>query len=255
MRRLAGLAILAGALALATPAPAQEGRVIRVAIEGAYPPFNFIEDNEFQGFEPDLLKALCAVMKARCLPVQRPWDGIVRGLVNGEYDAVMSSLEITDKRRNRIAFSRRYYLIPAAFIALKTSDIRAITPVALAGRRIGATDRSEHAALIENLYRDAQLSVYGKLEEADLDLAIGRLDLVLGDKLALSRFLASREGACCRFVGDVPENPIYHGHGYGIGLRKEDTALKAEFDAALLAVIGDGTYDRIRTRYIPFDIK
>ena len=54
---------------------------IRIAVEGAYPPFNFIDpDNELQGFEVDLLKSLCEVMKAECELVQHEWDGIIQGL-------------------------------------------------------------------------------------------------------------------------------------------------------------------------------
>ena len=236
-------------------ARAQESPVIRVAVEGAYPPFNYIENDELQGFEPDLLKAICEAMQARCVLVQQQWDGIVRGLLDRKYDAIMSSLAITERRRKRIAFSRRYYQIPAAFIAPKDTDVTAITPEALAGKVIGAPDRSEHAALIEGLYKGSELRVYGKLEEADLDLFTGRLDLVIGDKLALSRFLESREGACCRFVGDVPIDPAYHGYGYGIGLRQDEPELKARFDRGIEQVMADGTYDRIRAKYIPFDIK
>jgi polar amino acid transport system substrate-binding protein len=82
-----------------------------------------------------------------------------------------------------------------------------------------------------------------------------RLDLVLGDKLALTRFLDSREGACCRLVADAPFDPAFYHPGVGVGLRKEDAALKALFDQALDAVIADGTYDRIRAKYFSFDIK
>jgi polar amino acid transport system substrate-binding protein len=193
-------------------------------------------------------------MAARCQPVQHQWEGIVRGLIEGRYDAIMSSLEITPRRRKRIAFSRPYYRIPTAFIARKEADLPAVTPQALAGLRIGAVDRSRAAALVEGRYGGTELRTYGKLEEANLDLFTERLDLVVGDKLALSRFLASREGACCRFVGDVPPQAEAD-DGYGIGLRPQDTALKARFDRAIDEVMADGTYDRIRARYIPFDTK
>jgi polar amino acid transport system substrate-binding protein len=248
---------LALALALWVPAaPAQEKLTIRVAVEGAYPPFNYLEQNELQGFEVDLLKALCAVMNAECIPVLHEWDGIVRGLLDRKYDAVMSSLEITERRKKRIAFSRRYYLVPSVLIARKDSaPLEAVTPEALAGKTIGAVDRSEHARYVESALKGAELKVYSKLEEANLDLLTERIDYVIGDKLALSRFLAMREGACCRIAATIPENPIYHGQGYAVGLRKEDVALKAAFDRAIEQVIADGTYDRIRAKYFPFDIK
>jgi polar amino acid transport system substrate-binding protein len=194
-------------------------------------------------------------MRARCLPVVHEWDGIIRGLLNREYDAIMSSLEITERRAKRIAFSRRYYLIPAAFIAPAGETLDDPTPDALAGRSIGAVDRSEHARYLAERYPNSDIRTYGKLEEADLDLLTGRLDFVLGDKLSLSKFLDSREGQCCRHVADVPVDPAFHGRGYGIGLRLEDQALKARFDGAIGEVMENGTYDRIRSRYFPFDIK
>jgi polar amino acid transport system substrate-binding protein len=69
------------------------------------------------------------------------------------------------------------------------------------------------------------------------------------------KFIETGEGACCRIVADVPPEPPYHYQTYGIGLRKEDGALKAQFNSALQQIVADGTYDRIRARYFPFDIK
>lgn len=236
--------------------PAPGTGSIRVAIEGAYPPFNFLDqNNELQGFEVDLLKALCTAMQAQCILSAREWDGIVRGLVNREYDAIMSSLEITERRAKRIAFSRPYYRMPAAFIGRKDAAPEQVTPEALADKTVGTTDRSEHAAFLAALYPTTNVQTYGKLDEANLDLLMERADLVLGDKLSLQRFLDSREGGCCRFIADAPPSPAHYGQGYGIGIRKEDEVLKTSFDRAIGQVIADGTYDRIRERYFPFDIK
>ena len=94
---------------------------------------------------------------------------------------------------------------------------------------------------------------YHKLEEAELDLLTGRLDYVLGDKLVLSRFLEGRDGAgCCRFISDLP---VDRGEGIGVALRKGDRGLAEMFDRAIAEVIADGTYDRVRATYFPFDIK
>ena len=115
---------------------------------------------------------------------------------------------------------------------------------------------SHHAAFLERTYKDAEIRTYGKLDEANLDLFIGRLDLVLADKLALWRFLESREGKnCCRFVADVPVDPAFYGEGVAVGLRKEDAALKAAFDDALATIQANGVYDRIRAKYFPFDVR
>jgi polar amino acid transport system substrate-binding protein len=247
------IGLLLGAVA-PNVAAAQDKPSIKVAIEGAYPPFNYLDqNNELQGFEVELLKALCETMRTECILATHEWDGIIRGLLNHEYDAIVSSLEINDRRSKRIAFSRRYYLIPAAFIAASAEPIKDPTPEALADRTIGAVDRSEHARFIEERYPRSKVQTYAKLEEANLDLLTGRVDFVIGDKLSLAKFLESREGACCRFVADAPVDPAFR--GYGVGLRKEDEELKARFDAAIGEVMANGTYDRIRAKYFPFDIK
>ncbi|KAB0264965.1 transporter substrate-binding domain-containing protein [Microvirga brassicacearum] len=246
-----GAALPAGAQD-AAPKPAP----IRIAVEGAYPPFNFIDqNNELQGFEVDLAKALCEQMAAECTLVQHEWDGIVKGLLNREYDAIMSSLEILERRQKRLAFSEPYYRIPAIFIAPKDSEIKALTPEGLAGLKIGATIRSDHADYLEQHYRESEIALYGSPVEATLDLLVGRIDAVFGDKRTLLKFLESREGECCRILGTAPDEPAYSRQFYGIGLRKEDADLKRRFDNALSALQADGTYDRIRAKYFSFDIK
>jgi polar amino acid transport system substrate-binding protein len=241
---------------LVAPSVAEDARTIRIATEGAFPPFNYVENNEPQGFEVELGNALCEAVKVQCVFVLRDWEGMIKGLLRGEYDAVMASLAITDKRKARIAFSKPYYRIPAAFMARKDSDIAAATAAALAGKSIATIADSQHARFLEEGYSDAELKTYGKLEEANLDLMAERVDLVLGDKLALTKFLDSPEGRnCCRLVGDAPFDPAFYSVGVAVGLRKEEPALKALFDRAIDAVIADGTYDRIRAKYFSFDIK
>jgi len=258
-RRLLAPLLLGAWLGLsASPAqepPPIEPRTVRIATEGAFPPFNYLENNEPQGFEIDLGKAFCEAMGATCTFVIHEWDGIIKGLLAKEYDAVMASLAITERRKARIAFSRRYYLIPPAFIGRKDQDVPDVSPAVLAGRTIGTIEGSHHAAFLQARYPGAEIRTYAKLEEADLDLLTGRIDLVLGDKLALSRFLKSREGACCHIIGEPHADPVYYGEGVAVGLRKEDKALKEMFNRAIERVMGDGTYDRIRAKYFEFDTK
>src|ERR687898_692511 len=122
------------AACLAAPAAAKEARSIRIATEGAFPPFNYMEGDEPAGFEVDLGKALCEAAKAKCAFVIREWDDMIKGLLRREYDAVMASMAITEKRKARIAFSIPYYRVPAAFIARKDADIYTVTPEAFDGK-------------------------------------------------------------------------------------------------------------------------
>jgi lysine-arginine-ornithine-binding protein len=256
----AALSIALGAWS-SMPALAQDapppGPTIRFATEGAYPPFNFVEGDAIQGFEIDIAKALCTEMKATCSFTTDDWDSLIPDLRAGTFDAIVASLEITEERRQKIAFTRPYYRTPAVFMGRTDSAVTDISPAGLKGLRLGAMENTVYSAYLEDRYAaGSEVKLYANQDEASLDLALGRLDLVLGDKVALAEWLKrGKEASCCRFVADAPWNDEAFGEGYGIGLRKQDAGLRERLDAAILAIQADGTYDAIRARYFPFDVK
>ncbi|HEY0570040.1 MAG TPA: transporter substrate-binding domain-containing protein, partial [Enterovirga sp.] len=169
MHRIASLAlaVLLG-LTVGGQAPAQ--RTIRIATEGAYPPFNYVDQNEPAGFEVDLGRALCEAMSASCTFVLQDWDGMIGALKEGKFDAIMSSMEITPERQQRMAFSKRYYRIPSTLIGPKDAEFEGATPAKLEGRSIGVTADSEFQEFLETHYKTSSIRTFGKLEEAQLDL-------------------------------------------------------------------------------------
>ncbi len=229
---------------------------VRIASEGARPPYNYLDgNNELAGFEIDLGRDLCMRMKVTCRFVAQDWDGLVPGLLNHQYDAVMAALEITDEARNKIAFTQPYVRMPSAFMASKQSAIRDTTPQGLAGKTIGVESGGAHQAYLDDIYKQSDIRPYATLEEAILDLAEGRLDLVIGDKDALVDFLKTRkEAQCCALIADAPHDPAYFGGGVGVGLRKGDVRLKAMFDKALDESMADGSFEKIRKKYFDYKI-
>ena len=251
-------ALILAAAAMA-PLAAQERAwtEVRIASEGARPPYNYIDaNNELAGFEIDLGRDLCARIKVPCRFVAQDWDGLIPGLIANQYDAIMAALEITDDARARIGFSKPYIRMPSAFLAAKDAHFADTGPEGLAGKSIGVESGGAHRAWLDDIYRQSEIKPYATLEEAILDLAEGRVDLVIGDKDALMDFLKSRkEGQCCVIVADAPHDPAYFGDGIGIGLRKQDTMLKAMFDKALDASIADGAFARIAAKYFDYKIE
>lgn len=253
--RLGGLLVVLAAAAIparADPLPSP----VRIATEGGKPPFNYVEDGKPAGFEVELAQALCTAAKLTCTIVLHQWDGIIKGLEGGAYDAIMASLAITPKRRERVAFSRPYYRIPSAFMARRDAVAGRLDPASLKGRAVGTAAHSPQLAYLEARAPEADIRTFDTLRDAGYDLRLGRLDLVFGDKLALWRILELPDGAaCCRLVGDAPPGDPLLGEGIGAAFRKSDTDLRGAFDRALAAIVADGTYDRIRAKYLPFDTK
>jgi polar amino acid transport system substrate-binding protein len=228
---------------------------IRIASEGARPPYNYIDNGELAGFEIDLGHELCARMKVTCTFVAQDWDSLIPGLIERQYDAIMAAMEMSDERREKIAFSKPYVRMPASFLVNNKSTLHDISPDGLAGKMIGVENGSPEQAFLDDVYKKSEIKRYGSMEEAILDLAEERIDTAIGDKDALVDFLKNRrEGKCCRLIADAPRDPAYFGDGMGIGLRKEDLVLRAAFDKAIDEVMADGTFAKIRAKYFDFEV-
>ena len=137
------VAILLGAFLLGTPAApagAQEP-ALRIATEGAYPPWNFTApDGKLDGFEVDLAQDLCRRMQARCNIVQQDFDGMIPALHSGKFDAIMAGMSITEQRQQAIAFSRPYVALGNGIVVEKGTDLaRALGSV----QRLSLDDGSE----------------------------------------------------------------------------------------------------------------
>jgi polar amino acid transport system substrate-binding protein len=240
---------------LASDASRGGWRTVKIASEGARPPYNYFENNELAGFEIDVARDLCARMKVSCSFIAQDWDGLIPGLLEHRYDAIMAAMEITGEARKKIAFTKPYVRMRSAFITSKEPAVLDTSPEGLAGKAIGVESGSTHEAYLEDVYKQSEIRPYARLEEAILDLAEGRLDAVIGDKDAITEFMKTRkEVQCCVLAGDVPRDPAYFGDGIGIGLRKEDEALKAMFEKALESCVADGTFAKITAKYFDFKI-
>jgi polar amino acid transport system substrate-binding protein len=232
-------------------ASAKDWTTVRVGTEGAYAPFNFIDsNNELQGFDVDIARAVCEKMGVQCTYVAQDWDGIIPALTAGKYDAIFASMSITDERKQVIDFSRPYYNTPSAFFASKESALANSTPETLAGKTLGAQSSTIQANYLEEHYGDADIKLYPTQEEVNLDLVSGRIDALLVDKFVGDDWVASADGTCCAVLGE--NIPI--GGGVGAGVRKEDTDLRDMISKAIEEIKADGTYEKINAKYFPFSI-
>jgi polar amino acid transport system substrate-binding protein len=115
-------ALIVAGLALA--GASVQAEKLRIATEGAYAPFNFIDANgKPQGFDVDIALALCEKMQAECEIVAQDWDGIIPGLQARRYDAIVASMSITAERERVVAFTQPYYSNVLAFIGPKEQPL------------------------------------------------------------------------------------------------------------------------------------
>ncbi|MGQ3298557.1 transporter substrate-binding domain-containing protein [Reyranella sp.] len=226
---------------------------ITIATEAAFPPFNYLDRKGMPaGFEMELAQEACQRIKAECEFIALKWDELIPGLLEKKFDIIMSSMEVTRERRQRMGLSRRYYLSPGAFIAPKGAPYDG-PPSLLRNKRIGIQKDSTHADWADKSFRrSAQLKRYASVQEALTALANDEVDAVFGDKAQLWLWSQKPEGKCCELVGQDIKDTQTLGVGVAAGLRKEDGKLREALNKAFAEMMADGTYKKLNEKYFPF---
>lgn len=224
--------ILTAAVAVATAGTAFAQDTVRMGTEGAYPPWNFINDaGEVDGFERELGDELCARADLTCEWVTNEWDSIIPNLVSGNYDTIIAGMSITDERDQVIDFTQPYTPPdPSAYLGLSEDvDLEDGVVAAQTGTIQAGYIAESGATLVE----------FATPEETIAAVRNGEADAVLADKSYLAPI--AEEDPDLMFVG--PDVPL--GGGVGMGVRESDPELKATFDAAIQSMKDDGSLNEL----------
>ena len=244
-------------IALSASAASAAWDKVVVATEGAYPPFNMMDDNgNLIGFDVDFANKLCETAKIECEIVAQDWDGMIPGLLAKKYDAIIAQMSITEERKRSIDFSDYYSNTPAVFVGKEGMSITAykdgeVMEDALDGMVIGVQRSTTHANFLEDNFMDIEIRMYGSQDEALLDLTAGRVDATLADSGTLEAWVNSEEGKGYGFVSNQFAPSEWFGEGAGIGIRKEDQDLKEIFNKALAEMLENGSYEELNKKYFP----
>ena len=228
------LLIATALVAVSGAAYAQD--IVRLGTEGAYPPYNFINDaGEVAGFEREFGDELCKRAGLTCEWVTNEWDSIIPNLQSGNYDVIIAGMSITDEREEVIDFSQGY-LPPAssAYLALSPDTDLMSGPVSAQTGTIQASFIAENGM---------QLVEYATPEETVAAVKNGEAVAVLADKDYLVP-MANESGG--ELVLLEREESI--GGGVGLGFRDSDDDLRGKFDAAIKSMKCDGTLDAMITK-------
>jgi octopine/nopaline transport system substrate-binding protein len=263
------------ALCLAAGDAAAQNKKIKVATEGAYAPWNFVNSQgKLEGFELDLGADLCKRAKLDCEFVAQDWDGIIPSLLAKKYDVIMAGMNITPKRQETIQFTAPYAAGAHGFMVLKSSSlakmpggeynltkdpataekaVETLKPF-LKGKTIGVQVSTTNSAWTEKYFKGtAEIREYKTTEQHDLDLAAGRVDAVVMAHSAMKATIDSAVGKDMMIAGPAFSGGML-GLGVALGLRKEDTALKDALDAAVKAAIADGTVKNLSMKWFKVDM-
>ncbi|TKA97876.1 transporter substrate-binding domain-containing protein [Cereibacter changlensis] len=229
--------ILTTALLALTAGGAFAQQTVRMGTEGAYPPYNFINDaGEVDGFEREVGDELCKRAELTCEWVTTDWDSIIPNLQSGNYDTIIAGMSITEERDKVLDFTQNYFPPAVSAYAALTADADVKSGVVSA--QVG-TIQAAHVA-----ESGATVLEFATPDESVAAVRNGEADAVFADKDYLVPIVDESNGEFSWAGEDVQL-----GGGIGIGMRESDTELRAKFDAAIQTMKDDGTLNTLITKW------
>lgn len=225
--------LILGTAILALSAGMSLAQTVRMGTEGAYPPYNFINDKgEVDGFERELGDKLCEMAGLTCEWVTTAWDSIIPNLQSGNYDTIIAGMSITEEREQVVDFTQNYYPpTVSSYMALKAdADIKGGVVAAQTGTIQAGYVAESGATLLE----------FATPDETVAAVRNGEADAVFADKDFLAPVVAESGGQFV-WVGE----DVQLGGGVGMALRESDDELRAKFDAGISAMKADGSLNEL----------
>lgn len=232
--------LLLAATALALTAGMGTAQAIRMGTEGAYPPYNFInEAGEVAGFERELGDELCRRAELECTWVKNDWDSIIPNLVSSNYDTIMAAMSINEERKAVIGFTQDYLPpAPSSYVALQDG-------VDLEGGVIAVQTGTVQASHIAET--GATMLEFPNIDQVFAAVRNGEADAGFGDHEVMRPFV--EESNDLVFVGEQ----VNLDDGIGVGVRQSDTELREKLDTAITAMKEDGSLNALIKKHFGDD--
>lgn len=238
--------LILAAAAFSLLATGANAETVRLATEGAYAPWNFLDDSgKPAGFDIDVGNEVCKRAELECTFLTNEWDSIIPNLIAGNYDAIVAGMSVTEERQQTIDFSEPYSPAdPSTFMTLASSTVDFDN---LKGLKIGVQGATIQASYVnDNLSDGNTVLSFESADQALADLSAGNVDIILADSGYIGETVAGSGGA---LKADGPQIPI--GGGVAIGLRKADDELETKINTAIMAMKADGSLDALITKWFP----
>ncbi len=229
-----------------TTAPAEKPLYI-VGIDGAYPPYSWIDENgTATGFDVESIEWIAAEQGFEVKVQAMDWDSIIPSLLQKKIDMVYSGMTITPERLEQVNFSITYWIVNQS-VAVREDSTLTLDDVkegkVVMGTQSGCTayDWMEENLVATGKLPEENLKVYKNIQLALTDLQNGRVDAVMYDVPVIR---TSIEGKPLKVLGTIPT-----GEEYGVAVRKEDTALLADINEGLTKLMASEKWDELKEKY------
>ncbi|NDV13751.1 basic amino acid ABC transporter substrate-binding protein [Crenobacter caeni] len=254
---LAGVFVLAGCGqkdeaatpgAASAPQAAAEEKVYVVGSDAAYAPFEYQnEKGEVVGFDVDVLNAVADKGGFKVKVVNTPWEGIFATLDQGDRDIIVSSVTITDERKQSMDFSEPYFEARQLIATGKGGEaIKSFQD--LKGKKVAVQTGTTGDEVVQKLLGKTSPDIkrFESLPLAIKELENGGVQAVVGDNGVVANYVTNNPQANLRMVEDTQS---FQPEFYGMAVKKGNQELLDKLNKGIQAIKADGTYDKIHAQY------
>ncbi|HEB68715.1 MAG TPA: basic amino acid ABC transporter substrate-binding protein [Desulfobulbus sp.] len=221
-----------------------ETRIV-FAVDATWPPMEFVNSQkQIVGFSIDFVKA--AGKEAGFTPVFKntAWDGIFAGLAAGKYDAICSSVSITEKRKKAMDFSAPYFTVRQALIVNKDSSVRSLAD--LKGKKVGGQIGTTGYFAIKSAKGLIPKS-YDEIGLAMEDLNVGRISAVVCDDPVAANYALLKYKDTLKIAAVIKTGKV---ENYGFAVKKGNTKVLDLLNKGIAAVKAKGIDTELKKKWI-----
>lgn len=230
----------------AAKVPDLGGRELKIGSDTTYPPFEFVDkDKNIVGFDVDMANEICKLANCKAKFITTGFDGIFVALSQGQFDAVVSGVTITEERQKTVDFTGSY--LRYGQVVLVRSDESAITGLdSLKGKTVGVqtgTTNDEKASALQKEGKLGTIKRYDTFDLAVVALINKDLDAVIIDSPAADGFIGANPGKLKKAGQPFTSEDL------GIAVKKGEATLLDAFNAGLKTLKDNGTLDKLYTKW------
>lgn len=206
------------------------------------------QSNQLTGFEAELAQQICDRMQRQCDLTLQPFSSNLDGVKSGQLDMALSSILVTEARKQYLIFSERYMRSVSSYIGNPDRQPK-YRPA-----RVGVVSGSvQQFYLQQNHSATIETQTYPNIDEVYAALKAKEIDQVLLPAIIQLGFLYNDTSGLFDLIGGPIDNPKLAGD-VAVAISPKKPTLKADVDRAIRSLLTDGSYNKLNNKYFPFNI-
>jgi len=221
--------------------------VLKVGTNATFPPFEMQENNEFVGFDMDLIRAIGEEMGYTVQINHMDFKALIPALGNNKIDAAIAGMSITPERLESVDFTEAYFNA-GLIIAVRNDNETIKTTEDLKGKKLAAQNGTIGAAYCDSVKAQdpkTEVRVFDDIGAAFMELEKGEVDAVVNDHPVTAYYLKTTENTKLKMVGDI----FSADDQYGIAVKKGNKEILDMLNEGLQKIKDNGKYDEIYNKW------